>query len=255
MKNILVHLDDGEQSPARLRLALDLAAAAQARPAGVFAHLAAPQRVGVVATWPSDAYRAAAQASAAAFAAATIGQTRARWFDANRGSTAAIGEVVGALARCFDLTVLGLPADEHSPTPAIAAAVVAGSGRPVLVLPCAGTDRAIGRTPLLVWDDSPAAARAFAAALPLLDRRTTPTVMILTKGEVDPDKTRAVIDHLSDHGLDVRVEHVPLGQSAVDDLILNRAADLGADLVVAGWSDAHGPALLSHLTVPVLLAG
>ena len=254
MKNILVHLDGGERSPDRLHLAVALAKTHDCRLCGIFGQLAAPHRVGVVATWPSESYRQAAEASQAAFAQAVTGLRASHWQDANRGSDGALGEVIGDAARCFDLTILGQGGD-NTATPDIAATILARSGRPVLVLPFTGPAGIIGANPLLVWDDSPAAARALGDCLPLLDPRTPPTVLILTDGTIDTDKTQAVHDHLLSHGIAARTEHVVIGPSAPADLILNRAADLGADLVVAGWSTAHGPALLRHLTVPVLLAG
>lgn len=254
MKNILVHLDGGTRSPDRLQLAVALAKTHDSRLYGIFGQRAAPHRVGVIATWPSESYRQAAEASQAAFAQAVAGLRASHWQDANRGSDSALGEVIGDAARYFDLTILGL-GDEAAVTPDIAAATLARSGRPALVLPIAGRFDAIGNNPLLVWDDSPAAARAFGASLPLLNPRTPPTVLILTDGSIDTDKPQAVHDYLLSHGIAARTEHVIVGSSAPADLILNRAADQGVDLIVAGWSTAHGPALLRHLTVPVLLAG
>lgn len=254
MKNILVHLDGGDRSHVRLELAISLAKTHQARLGAIFGQLAAPHRVGVVATWPSDAYAQMATASRAGFTAAAADLPATCWHDANRGSAAAIAEVIGDIARCFDLTILGQGGDD-SASPDIAAAILARSGRPALVIPFAGAFPTIGRAPLLVWDDSPSAARALSGAVALLDAQTTPTVLVLTGKSVDTGKSQAVLDYLHGHGITARVEHVAQGESSPADLILNRAADLGTDLVVAGWSAGPGEALLRHLTVPALLAG
>ena len=86
--NLLVHLDSGERSAARLKLAADIARSRGARLTGLFAQVAPAHRVGVVTDWPTADYTRAADASRAAFLAATgastpngmtsIGATRAR---------------------------------------------------------------------------------------------------------------------------------------------------------------------------------
>ena len=252
MKNILVHVDGGARSSDRLRLAVGLAQARGARLVGLFGQLASPHRVGVIASWPSDAYLQMAEASREAFAAAAAALPESHWRDANRGSSLAIGEVVGDAARCFDLVILGQGEDGAAPD--IAAAVLARSGRPALVIPAVGDFPALGRSPMLVWDESPAAARALHEALPLLSASMSPLLAVLTEGSVDLERTEQIDAQLRSHGITARIEHVAMGESSAADVILNRAADLGADLLVSGWSDKYGPALLHHLTVPALLS-
>jgi len=62
----------GRRTAVRLAFAIALARKHDARLVGVFGHRALPDQVGVVATWPSADYVAAAQASKAAFDTATL---------------------------------------------------------------------------------------------------------------------------------------------------------------------------------------
>lgn len=251
MKNILVHVDGGERSRLRLQWAVEWARPRAARLNGIFGQLAGPQRVGVVASWPSEAYREAEIENRQQFMTATAGMAEPQWIDANRGSATAIGEAVANAAKYFDLTVLGQSDDAHSPD--IAAAIITGSGRPALVLPAAGPLGTIGNRPLLVWDGSPAGARALNEALRLLPLQSPATMLVLA--DADAERTASLQAHLGSYGLEVHLEHLAVGSIPLDDSILNRAADYAADLVVAGWSPTHGPKMLSHLTVPALLAG
>jgi hypothetical protein len=171
LKNLMVHLDAGERTAARLELAAALARSHGARLTGVFGQRGAAQRVGVVATWPSEEYAAARDASKDAFAKATAGLDNAEWIDINRGSDAEVLAGVTRIARHFDLVVLGqrdtsssnlLPEDFVNE-------VIVDSGRPVLVLPYAGSFAAIGKRPMIAWNDAREAARALNDALPLLD--------------------------------------------------------------------------------------
>src|ERR1035438_1557337 len=107
LKNLMVHLDRGERTVARLELAVSLAHRHQARLVGVFGQRAQAEQVGVVATWPSREYTEAAGAVKTLFEAATAGLAQAEWHDINRGGDA---ELLGRLtdyARFFDLVLLG----------------------------------------------------------------------------------------------------------------------------------------------------
>ncbi|MGE4282043.1 MAG: universal stress protein [Magnetospirillum sp.] len=251
MKNILVHVDGGERSRLRLQWAVQLARLQGARLSGIFGQLAPPQRVGVVASWPSQAYRDAEAASRQEFITAIAGLPTPQWIDANRGSSDSIGDVAANAAKYFDLTILGQSDDPTSPD--IAAAVIAGSGRPALVLPAAGPLGGIGNRPLLVWDGSAASARALNEALCHLPLQSAAAMLIL--GASDAERTALLQAQLGSYGLEPQIEHLAVGSLPPDDLVLNRAADYATDLVVAGWSASHGPNMLNHLTVPAFLVG
>jgi hypothetical protein len=108
LANILVHLDSRPRTTARLALGLRLAERAGARLTGLFAEQAEAHVVGTVATWPSAPYVAARKQAEAAFAAAFAPlKDRASFIDLNRGSDHEVIARFIAIARTFDLVVLG----------------------------------------------------------------------------------------------------------------------------------------------------
>jgi nucleotide-binding universal stress UspA family protein len=267
LKNLMVHLDQSPRSAARLTLALALARKYQARLVGVFGQLASSQRIGTVASWPTAEYAEAAAASKAAFAQATAGLPQAEWRDINRGSEAEVMRSIIEQARYADLVVLGQhDASGKSYVPAaLAEEVVLHSGRPVLIVPYAGEFAEIGKRPLLSWSNGREAARALNDALPLIEGCQSATVLSLSPSADEASQACAeVIRHLACHGIKAESETLQVNEIGVMDMLLNKAADLGSDLLVMG---AQGQAslpfasrgtgtsyILGHMTVPVLMS-
>jgi nucleotide-binding universal stress UspA family protein len=139
------------------------------------------------------------------------------------------------------------------------------SGRPALVVPYAGAFREIGKRVLIGWDASREAARAVNDALPFLTAAETVTVLTVDEGLDDariPGADIAV--HLARHGVSARVENTVSGGVGIGDVLLSRACDLGADLLVMG---AYGHSrvrelivggatrtVLGSMTLPVLMS-
>jgi nucleotide-binding universal stress UspA family protein len=261
LKNILVHVDSGGRSPARLSVATALARRHGARLVGLFAELAGPHRVGVVAVWPSDAYRERAEASRAAFLAATADLPRAEWQDANRGSEAEVLRAVIDQGRTFDLVVLGQAHDDVHLVPAdLVEVAVQETGRPVLVVPFAGPFESLGRRPLFAWNGSRESARALNDALPLLAEDAEAVVISIGAQPAEP--SAPILAHLACHGVRTQAEHLVAGDLGAMDLVLTRASDHGSDLLVLGAFGVHGLLgrgagtryLLRNMTVPTLIA-
>jgi nucleotide-binding universal stress UspA family protein len=73
-----------------------------------------------------------------------------------------------------------------------------------------------------------------------------------------------VIGHLERHGIQARAEETLRGDLTISDLLLSRAADLGADMMIAGvyhhsklreaLIGGVSRGLLRHMTVPVLMS-
>jgi nucleotide-binding universal stress UspA family protein len=267
LKNLMVHLDRGERTVARLELAVSLAHRHQARLVGVFGQRAQAEQVGVVATWPSREYTEAAGAVKTLFEAATAGLAQAEWHDINRGGDA---ELLGRLtdyARFFDLVLLGQH-DEQAVAltpPELAEEVVVNSGRPILVLPYAGNFVRVARRPLIAWNNSREAAHALNDALPLIAGCADAILLSL---DTLFDEAKAACAHaarqLACHGINAKAEVLTVEDVGVMDMLLNRVTDLGADLLVMG---AHGQIgfpfvsrgagtrhILRQMTVPVLMS-
>jgi nucleotide-binding universal stress UspA family protein len=172
--------------------------------------------------------------------------------------------------RRVDLAIFGQHHLDPAPVPAgLVERVVAGAGRPVLVVPSIGSYAGTGRRVLVAWTGSREAARALHDALPLLERAEQVTVLSLrlpTSGAAESGLPPLdVTDHLRAHGIQAAFDHWLVGDLSAVDAVLNRASDEGADLAVLGAFGllGHGlldaesgttRAILETMTVPVLLS-
>jgi nucleotide-binding universal stress UspA family protein len=140
------------------------------------------------------------------------------------------------------------------------------SGRPVLIVPyIQKTPLKLGRM-MACWDGSRSAARAIADALPILARAKTVEIFTVT-GEAGKDSELEGSDiahHLARHGVRVEVERQVADDIDVGSVILSRAADSSADLIVmGGYGHSRlrefvlGGAtrkILASMTAPVLMS-
>lgn len=251
LKDLLVHLDPGDRTPVRLDVAVMLARAHGARLTGLFGQRALPEGIGVTATWPSADYVAEAEASKAAFAAATAGLAQADWIDANRGGDSELLRVITERARFHDLTIVGQYDETVTARipPQLAEELVILSGRPVLVVPYAGDYPHVGRRPLIAWDSSRQSAHALNDALPLIRNCDEAIVVSLdTPFDEAGVSVAQVARHLAAHGIKVKTEVLMAEEMQVMDLVLNRVTDLDADLLVIG---AHRHTVLPTKEHPV----
>lgn len=267
LKDLMVHLDRSERAKTRLDMAVAIARAHQARLVGVFGQRAQAYQVGIVAHWPSDEYVQAAATSKAEFQQACAGLAQAEWRDINRGSDPALLSHIAAAARYTDLMILGQhdgSSDSHVPSE-LPEEVLANAGRPILVVPYAGSFAPVFKRPLIAWNDSREAAHALNDALPLIEGCDEAVVLSLdTRHEEAKANCAAVVDHLTCHGIAATSEALVVQDIGIMDMLLSRLADHGADLLVMGGHSQIGfPFLsrgagtrhiLSSMTVPVLLA-
>lgn len=273
--SIFVHVDASPRALIRAKLAVRIATAQRCRLVGVCA---------TFATDPQSFYRVD-------HAAAVLEQDRARRERQHktlqqRFESAVWSESASAEWRSVDgdpvrrtlrevkeagLLVAG-QIDASEPESVVAPqfleSLILESGRPVLVVPYAGPALTVGRRVLVAWDGGKECARALHDALPLL---LGSTVHLLHANPVHhaPRADAAPLDIacrvLRDVGADVRTEFEPgANDGAIGDLILSRAADVQADLLVMG-AYGHGrfrelvlggvtKTILSSMTIPVLLA-
>lgn len=278
LKDILVHLDATPQSASRLDLAIDLAR-------GHDAHLTALYVVdvglpliamgdasgGAALAGVIDEMRAAGLADAKRIEAEYRERLRREALPGEwRQSEGMLSEMITLHARYADLVIVGQddPQATGPGTVGLPGDVLFGCGRPVLVVPYAGTFSTVGRRVLIGWNASRESARAVNDALPLIAKAETacvlaanPRVAIDGHGE-EPGADIAL--HLARHGVSVTVEHRVAPDVPDADLLLNQAADMTADLLVIG---AYGHSrlrefvlggvtrtLLKQMTVPILMS-
>ena len=176
---------------------------------------------------------------------------------------------VGLHARYADLCVVGQPnAYEPQDADGVTVAAVMTSGRPVLAVPFAGEFPTIGERVLVAWNASREAARALNDALPLLMGAKQVTVLAINPhrgigGDGDVPAADIAL-HLARHGLKAEATHTVTKDISDGEALLSYAADIGADLIVAG-AYGHSRArelvfggvtrtLIAEMTAPVLLS-
>jgi nucleotide-binding universal stress UspA family protein len=174
-------------------------------------------------------------------------------------------------ARYVDLTILGQLDPDRGDVELVRPRpeqVALASGRPVLVVPYAGHFESVGRRVLIGWNASREATRAVNDAMPLLAEADVVTVLTIDARE-GPDAHGELPGadislHLARHGVKAEIERTVSAGISTGDVLLSRAADLGADLLVIG---AYGHSrvrelllggatrsILQSMTVPVLMS-
>ena len=169
-------------------------------------------------------------------------------------------------ARYADLVVLS-QSDPNAPiariAPDLASYVMLHSACAVLITPFAGAPAALGRHPLIAWDDSVQARRAVTGALPLLQRARKVTLVTFN---VEAEPLLAGTDmalYLARHGVNVEVLREET-EFDVGFALIELVATLNADLLVMG---GYGHArlrevllggvtqtMLANMTIPVLMS-
>jgi nucleotide-binding universal stress UspA family protein len=197
----------------------------------------------------------------AAKAAAVSAETRI--VDATLGGAAT---VFGRIARRFDLAVVAQAQREHGASEEL---MIEGalfeSGRPIIVVPYIQKDRMTLERVLVCWDGGRMAARAIADAMPLLERAKAVDIVIVAEERKNDEITGAnMSEHLARHGIAANVRRLAKGGLGIEDVVLDYAADNGADLIVmGGYGHSRlrefilGGAtrgILAEMTVPVLMS-
>jgi nucleotide-binding universal stress UspA family protein len=275
-RSILVHADETPRCSARLDIAFELAQAfgAHVTALAIVPEIPVPASVEVaygeqLAAAHERAVREALDPVKAAFTqrAQRAGIASFEWREA-RGDVVLLAALH---ARYADLLVVGQvdPGDDRTrPVAGFLENLILSVGRPVLVVPYAGTFGGIFAKPLVAWNASRESTRAVTDALPLLQRAKQVTVIV-----VDPRQDAEIHGelpgsdialYLARHGVKAEAHPTPSGDVDIGDVILSRASDIDADLVVMGaWGHSRmrelvmGGAtrsLLEQMTVPVLFS-
>ena len=272
-KTILVHVDGGKRCPARVDVAIRLARRYDAHLVGLHA-LAPFEPPGYVMAEMGPAIMEAQRLVAAteiartesefAKQASAAGLRNVEW----RTAIDDLIEAVTLHARYADLVVIGQTeaADDARVPSDFPEQLVLAAGRPVLMVPSAGSFPTLGKRILVAWNGSREATRAVTDAIPLLQQADDVHIMA-----VNPKAARhgavpgADIGlYLARHGVrvEVKTDH-GAGIDAGNEL-LSRAADLDADLIVMGgyghsrlkeWVlGGVTRTILESMTAPVLMS-
>jgi nucleotide-binding universal stress UspA family protein len=271
-KTILVHCDTSKSAAGRLRVALELAERFDAHLIGLHVRRRFESPRFTDATMALDVlYKTFEKATAEdeATAAATFQSVVASRYGASEWR-AVDGFAEDALidhARFADLVVVGQADPDSQPiaTPVDLAEKVALAGeRPLLIVPHIGAAKPVGRKVLVCWNERREASRAATAALPLLAAADQVTLLTIDPKAGAAEPGAAAAAWLSRHGAKVTVQRDTAADSDVGNVILSRAADQDADLIVMGiYGHSRvremvlggvSRTLLSSMTVPLLVA-
>jgi nucleotide-binding universal stress UspA family protein len=187
-----------------------------------------------------EARSTAAQSAFAAFCAQFNIPTAAHP-SGYRGVTASLreesGEAAEHLARAArhnDLVVLGRHTHGDGFPPDFIDHVLFRSGRPVLLAP-AKRPFALTGTVMVCWKETPEAARAVAAALPLLAKsRHVVIANVRERAHATASGIGDVVRHLAWHGIEADVRRLDGGGGAAGPRLSAAAHECAADLVVLG---------------------
>jgi len=270
LSDLLVHVDASKHCAARLDLAAMLARQLSARLTALYVG-----RADDVPPTMADQY-SSAQLDAVDTAHAMQREDVETLFKTHMSAgnwqqlieeTGDVAELVVRHARYRDLTILGqVDPDRRTVDGELSVPDLVGlnSGKPILMVPYAGSFATLGERVLVAWNDSAQAARAVDDALPLLKKAKKVTILTVSPSNAENIATDGIVGHLDRHGISVETERLVAGGSEVSDLLLSRAADETIDLVVMGlYSHSRlrerlfggvSREVLRHMTVPVFMA-
>jgi nucleotide-binding universal stress UspA family protein len=243
MKDLLVNLATGLSDDATVDCAISLARTFDAHLAGVaFAYDTIPPAIlagEVPPAWIEEFRKEAqdvAQAAVKKFEAAVKRagiSAQAGWLPAGLAGPA---ELFGRMVRRFDLSVVRQAEPGNTnPAPLIIEAALFETGRPTLVVPYIQKGGIKLERVMVCWDGSRSAARAAGDAMPFLERaKTVELAMVTTHGKSDETPGADIAQHLARHGITVEVKQIVAPDAKTADVLLSRAADTSADLLVLG---------------------
>jgi nucleotide-binding universal stress UspA family protein len=280
IKDILVHIDASPRSATRLNLAFDLATRYAAHLTAVYVIdiPAVPLFYGnpaglvdvagiqeMTALWLERARKAAETIEQRFREQLARADLRGDW----RQLEGFVASIVAAQARYADLAIVGQrqPGELVSSDGDIPETVMMSSGRPVLVVPYAGDYATVGEHVVVGWKPTREAARAINDALPLLAMAQSVKVVAINPVDENDDSDLAPVEvalHLARHNVKADATYSVVEGVDEGDVLLNAAADMGADLIVVGGYGHSRTrelifggvtrSLLANMTVPVLFS-
>jgi nucleotide-binding universal stress UspA family protein len=152
-----------------------------------------------------------------------------------------------------------MPTDNHATRDAFRAALFR-TDRPLLMVPPDGPPDIFGDRVAVAWRDDPRTLKALVPALRLLSGTKEVLLLAGVRGGAASPTIPSV---LVEHGLPATLHVLAIDSSGFGDLLLGRARDLGADMLIMG-AYAHSPIremllggvtrhVLAHADMPVLM--
>lgn len=264
LREILVHLDNSDAAVGRLDLAIAYALKHQARLRGLYLITHSyyePRDIGEQASADSVESLFLQKTSRAGVTAEWVYRD---WSVIGANVT----DLITIQAYYADLVIIG-QTNSSSPNRNIPTdlpeRLVLMCGRPVLIVPYAGTFESAGDRIMIAWKAGRESIRAVHDALPCLKKaRHVEVVGIGTPSGVVDGTFSEIHAVLARHDVQTTTELINSGNFPVADMLLNNACEQKIDLLVMG-AYAHtrrgsldlspiARHILKHLTVPVLMS-
>jgi len=149
----------------------------------------------------------------------------------------ALTDYLASKLRFSDLVVLPRPYQDNPEATTLVEACLFAAERPVLMIPkgCKAPDA--GGHVLLGWNDGDEALAAVRAALPLLEQADMADICIIDPPRHAADRSDpggAMAQYLMRHGTKSEVAVLAKTETHVGDILLRRAKDVGAQMIVSG---------------------
>lgn len=179
-----------------------------------------------------------------------------------------LSTLVAMRARFCDLAVTGRPYDgtHASDRESVVEGALFEGSCPVLIVPDA-VPQNLGRRILVAWNQSNEALAAIRRAMPLLIGADHVEITVIDPSPHSPERAepgKALAQMLSRHGVKAEIAVLARTQSQVSAILMQRATEIGADMVVMG---AYGQSrlreailggatrdLLEGTSVPIFMA-
>jgi len=272
-RNLIVHLDNTAASATRLEVAVNLAQRFEARLTGIFAIADGHVQNASGGKRRGEVLRRAAALTTSFREQTEAAGVQAEWHMELATNDARVNQTLVRAVRHFDMAIMGQFAPQSADGSIRADLIeqtVLLSGRPVLIVPYAGSFPHVGRRVIVAWNPNREAVRAVNDALPLLidaDR----VILVTLDPAAEPRRmvegpVADMVGHLAAHGIDAGAERLVYDRGGIDpaDRLLSHIADEAADLLVMGaFSDQKRQIqssenltghILAHMTVPVLIS-
>ena len=274
VKDVFVHVDAAKGNDARVEAAIELAKQHDAVLTGVYVISRPVIPAYAEVQISEDVLRAQASAlreTAEQAQEGFLGIVKSREYTAEWRCVEGVADsVLTSEARTADVLIVG----QHDPEEDIFPGgrdmpdhVILSAGRPVLIIPYTYQGEKIGKRILVAWDGSSRATRAVHDAMPFLEAAEQVTVMVANpdgENRIGVEPGARITEHLKRHGVTATADHIINTDVQPGELLLSRAADMGADMIVCG---AYGHArwkelilggvtdhLLDHMPVPILMS-
>jgi nucleotide-binding universal stress UspA family protein len=266
LKDILVHIDQRPTCTSRLVVAFKLAQQQKSLLTGIYV---IPNTHFLT---PTTDYQELAHAAEAAFRqqAAEAG-VECDWICVDsKTSGLDVPNAINLYAHYRDLLIIS-QTDPDSPDQFIPdnlpEKTILGSGRPVLIVPYAGHFGHEIKRILLAWRGGPESSRALHDSMPILRNAAKINVITVQDQGFELLKTAKETDicrHMARFELPITCEKRSGRDFFIGDLLLNRCAEYGTDLLIMGATSQSrrgyltlgetGRHLLKFMTAPVLMS-